>query len=212
MASLKHGKTAMSKLFYLQDNRGNVGANLMWWAKDGKGYTSDLDRAEVYTHDQAQAQHDCRESDIPWTKEYVDQHAERAVDMQYLSRAAADVAVQREFYLQYDGRYSGNDVVWLTPGGGTTTDPEKALRAAVDALPQGFILWPCAYIDSLSTRRVAVADKLSLVSALLNTGIVLRKPTKPPRETYRCVGCGRIMSEKQMWSGSCLNCGADSRP
>ena len=74
----------MDQLFYLQDKRSYVGNDILWWAKDGRGYTTDLSRAEVYTKEKALAQHKCRESDIPWPKEYVDKKTRPAVDMQYV--------------------------------------------------------------------------------------------------------------------------------
>jgi rubrerythrin len=76
-------------LFYLQDSRGYVGNDVLWWAKDGNGYTTDLSKAEIYTHTQAQSQHDSRISDIPWSKDYIDSKIRPAVDMQYIKRDEA---------------------------------------------------------------------------------------------------------------------------
>jgi hypothetical protein len=36
------------KLFYIQ-NKGFVGNCLLWWGPEGKGYTTDLDKAGKYT-------------------------------------------------------------------------------------------------------------------------------------------------------------------
>jgi len=76
----------MSNEFYLQDSRGYVGNDVLWWAKDGNGYTTDLSKAEVYSQDDAVRQHQCRESDIPWPKDYIDARTRPAVDMQYIRR------------------------------------------------------------------------------------------------------------------------------
>lgn len=71
--------------FYLQDKRQYVGNDILWWAKDGKGYTTDLSKAEVFTKDKALRQHECRpDIDIPWPKQYVDSKTRPAVDMQYV--------------------------------------------------------------------------------------------------------------------------------
>lgn len=78
----------MSDLFYLQDSRSYVGNDVMWWALDGNGYTTDLRNAQTYTREQAQAMHAARESDIPWPKDYIDGKTRPAVDFQYLSRVA----------------------------------------------------------------------------------------------------------------------------
>lgn len=58
----------------------------MWWAKGGNGYTTDLSKAETYTRENAQRLHDCRPTDIPWPKSYIDGKTRPAVDMQYIRR------------------------------------------------------------------------------------------------------------------------------
>jgi len=75
--------------FYLQDSRGYVGNDVLWWAKDGKGYTTDLSKAHVYSQEDAVRQHECRETDIPWPKEYIDARTRPAVDVQYVKRDEA---------------------------------------------------------------------------------------------------------------------------
>lgn len=79
----------MSSQFYLQDSRSYVGNDMLFWAKDGKGYTTDMSRAEVYTKEMAVAQHQRRETDIPWPKDYIDARTRPAVDMQYAKRDEA---------------------------------------------------------------------------------------------------------------------------
>ena len=76
-------------LFYLQDKRSYVGNDVLWWAKNGNGYTTDLRKAHVYTEDEANAQHKMRETDIPWEKEFIDSISRPVVDMQLLKRAGA---------------------------------------------------------------------------------------------------------------------------
>ena len=77
------------ELYYLQDSRGYVGNDMLFWAKDGKGYTTDISRAHVYTKSDAVSQHNCRETDIPWLKSYIDAKSRPAVDMQDVSIKAA---------------------------------------------------------------------------------------------------------------------------
>lgn len=79
----------MSDQFYLQDSRSYVGNDMVFWRKDGGGYTTDVSKAGVWTKDDAQAQHNMRETDIPWPKAYIDAKTRPAVDMQYVRRAEA---------------------------------------------------------------------------------------------------------------------------
>ena len=75
--------------YYLQDNRGSVGNDMMWWAKDGKGYTTDIDRAEVFSEFEAMQQHESRSTDVPWPKDYIDSRTTRVVDIQHVDRSVA---------------------------------------------------------------------------------------------------------------------------
>lgn len=86
----------MSEQFYLQDSRSYVGNDMVFWCKDGGGYTTDVSKAGVWTKDDAQAQHNMRETDIPWPKEYIDAKTRPAVDMQYVRRneALADTGIE----------------------------------------------------------------------------------------------------------------------
>jgi hypothetical protein len=79
----------MNELYYLQDSRSYVGNDVLWWAKDGKGYTTDLSKAHVYDRAAALAQHNSRPTDIPWPKAYIDVRTRPAVDVQYIKRKEA---------------------------------------------------------------------------------------------------------------------------
>lgn len=69
-------------LFYLRDLRSNVGSSAMFWAENGGGYTSDLNKAHKYSRDDAVAQHNSRETDIPVRCDLADAHSYLAVDCQ----------------------------------------------------------------------------------------------------------------------------------
>tara|TARA_R110001583_G_scaffold58417_3_gene174229 strand:- start:1917 stop:2621 length:705 start_codon:yes stop_codon:yes gene_type:complete len=103
----------MSQLFYLRDSRSDVGDSCMFWAQDGAGYTSDLNKAHVYTKEEAQRYFDSRDTDIPYSKEQVDQLATVRVDHQYLPDALA-TADDDLCVIHIGGDYNGNDIYWLT--------------------------------------------------------------------------------------------------
>ena len=48
------------KKYYLQDTRAIVGNDMLWWAIDGKGYTTDLNKANVFTEYEAFRRSDTR--------------------------------------------------------------------------------------------------------------------------------------------------------
>lgn len=90
-----------SELYFLQDKRSYVGNCPMWWAKDGKGYTTRIDMAHRYTKEQAFAQHRSRETDIPWPCSVVEPLQRPTIDMQDLHKT-------EYFRTNLDSRPTGN--------------------------------------------------------------------------------------------------------
>lgn len=195
----------MSDIFFLQDSRGLVGENMMFWGNGG-GYTSDLRQAEPFTKENAVAQNQCRETDIPWPADYLQARFYATVDMQHLrhvDRNSRDVA----FYRQLPGQYIGNDIVWEAQSG-VSTDLLQA-RVFGSMLP-GAIMWPVEEMQKIA-RPVVRACDVSIKDALAGTGVVLHKPKRIPREVFNCYQCGRFIGEDKRYF-DCPNCGGDNRP
>ena len=86
----------MPKQFYMQDKRQYVGNDMLWWAKDGKGYTCDLSKALIWSKFDALVQAESRDTDIPWPKEYIDARTRPTVDVQHVDRDVAMPAKQND--------------------------------------------------------------------------------------------------------------------
>lgn len=210
----------MADEFYLQDSRDHayVGDGLSFWAKDGAGYVTNLDKAEVYTIANALSH---RDTDIPWPRAYIDTRVRIGVDCQCvtLSEALDQNPDAAEFYIQKPQSWNGNNLIWLCEDGVFTSDLSKAIRVPrantitwIGKLgASGAVVWPCAYIDSHS-RRLVERDDVSIKDALRGTGIKLPKPRRPREMMFNCVGCGRFISDRQRFQHDCLNCGADNCP
>jgi len=67
----------VTQLYYVQDSRDFVGNSMLWWAIDGKGYTTDIAKAGRYTHKPTD-----RNTDILWPVEYINSIAQLHVDHQ----------------------------------------------------------------------------------------------------------------------------------
>ena len=78
----------MSDLFYLQDSRASLGSQAMFWALNGCGYTSNVSKAQSYTKEQAQSQHNGRLTDVPLMCSLVNELTELGVDCQRLPEAS----------------------------------------------------------------------------------------------------------------------------
>ena len=58
-----------------------VGNSILWWA-ESSGYTTDIDKTDVFTGEQAAAIRKNRGTDRPWPKDYIDGKSSLHVDMQ----------------------------------------------------------------------------------------------------------------------------------
>lgn len=87
--------TGPDSLYYVQDTRQIVGNDMLWWAIDGKGYTTDLSRAEVWKKDAAFRRCQMSTHFKPWPKEYIDQRTRPAVDVQYVNLEDTGVEIPK---------------------------------------------------------------------------------------------------------------------
>jgi len=80
---------AEAGMYYLQDARwsGMVGNCPSFWRPDGNGYTTNLDEAGRFTHEEAMAQHRSRSTDLPWLCSEVDKLRHPTVDVQHMPRS-----------------------------------------------------------------------------------------------------------------------------
>lgn len=69
--------------FYVQN--GYVGNSVLWWGKDGNGYTTELSKAELYTKDDILSKiKSWRKEDVIWEASHVMDNIRSHVDSQYL--------------------------------------------------------------------------------------------------------------------------------
>ncbi|MGL4518044.1 MAG: hypothetical protein ACRCUH_15295 [Shewanella sp.] len=104
----------MDKMFYLRDSRSDVGRTCLFWAQDGCGYTSDLNKAHVYTLEEAQRKFNSRHTDVPLSKALVDELSTVRVDCQYLGDSGEKSGCN-EYVIRLGNGTDGNDVYWVTP-------------------------------------------------------------------------------------------------
>lgn len=70
-------------MFYIQNNREYVGNSVLWWAIDGHGYTTNIDKAWRVTKEYILSQ-SWRSYETFWECESVDNTVSRHIDMQNL--------------------------------------------------------------------------------------------------------------------------------
>lgn len=188
--------------FYLRDTRTNVGSTCMFWALNGNGYTSNLDKAHVYTLEEAQSHFNDRYTDVPLSKALVDELVTVRVDHQYLDESQGGEVVDGGEYVIHVSRgdYDGNDVYWKAERGCTANlsdalvltkdEAEQAMRFLDDA-----VIYPFLYVVSIS-RRTFQARNVNERRMITVAGI--RKPKRrrerptTGRTRGNCPDCGKV--------------------
>lgn len=188
--------------FYLRDTRSNTGSSCMFWAENGNGYTTNLDKAHVYTLEEAQSHFNDRHTDVPLSKALVDKLVTVRVDHQYLDESqGGEVADGGEYVIHISrGDYDGNDVYWKAERGCTANlsdalvltkdEAEQAMRFLDDA-----VIYPFLYAVSIS-RRTFQARNVNERRMITAAGI--RKPRRKRehptsgRTRGNCRDCGRV--------------------
>lgn len=188
--------------FYLRDTRTNVGSTCMFWALNGNGYTSNLDKSHVYTLEEAQSHFNDRYTDVPLSKALVDELVTVRVDHQYLDESHGGEVVDGGEYVIHVSRgdYDGNDVYWKAERGCTANlsdalvltkdEAEQAMRFLDDA-----VIYPFLYVVSIS-RRTFQARNVNERRMITVAGI--RKPKRRSerpttgRTRGNCPDCGKV--------------------
>lgn len=188
----------MSQLFYLRDSRSNVGSTCLFWAQDGCGYTSDLNKAHVYTLEEAQRKFNSRHTDVPLCKELVDELARVRVDCQLLGDAGEKSGCD-EYVISQKGRWDGNDVYWLAVDMFSVNYKSAfafSYRRALERIDELGIeanIYAKAEIDAIARRTFQAAN---INERRMITAAGIRKPKRP--RTRQTTGKTR---------GNCPHCG-----
>ena len=187
----------MKREFYLRDTRSNVVSTCIFWAKDGCGYVSDVDKAEVFNFDEAQRYADEKHHFIPLSKMVVDSLATIRVDMQYLTLNtdfSKGIIIHRCV-----GNYDGNDIFFDNGYGGFTANYNEAkvygINGSLDLANKSGVALSEAFLDTIC-RRTLQATNVNHRKMITNAGIKYRAPRTPRKTTGKtrgnCPECGKI--------------------
>lgn len=184
--------------FYLRDTRSDVGNTCMFWKKNGCGYGTSLEGAEIFTHEEAQKYADRKDHFIPLSKARVDQVTTVRVDMQLL-KLDCDFS-EGMIVHRYPGQYDGNDIFFDDGEGGYTADYGKAkvydAMSSIIALQnqRGAILSK-KFLDTIC-RPTLQAGNVNHRIMMTSAGIKYRAPRyrRPTMGKTRgnCPECGKI--------------------
>jgi hypothetical protein len=77
-------------MYYMQDTRSTADGKPLWWRKGCAGYTTKLNEAEIFTHDEVFAPNHWRDTDIPVPVEVAHQHAAESVGLTHMGWVILD--------------------------------------------------------------------------------------------------------------------------
>lgn len=155
-----------STLCCWEDSRQSVGDNVVFWTKDGKGYTSDVSQAHLLSEEQAQAQSKTRPTDIGWRARYLADKVRPVTDFQVLLRPerlrefceGRPPTEQTRCFLTSERLGTvGNDVlVHSRLPGMMTTDLRKARQFKFSELAHvaRTRIWPVEFVTEISRQAV----------------------------------------------------------
>lgn len=194
----------MKNRFYLACFRDNVGSNVSFHCVDGKGYSTNIDKAHVYTLEEAQNEWDsAREYDQPISADHIDALSKWHVDHQYLPSKTVLNSPMNCYVAFKDRLWDGNDVYWLNTDTCTTStdfdtanvfDAEKA-----EKLDKSYIALPFHLADSVKRRtfdyRLFNPRLMVEEAGLVMPSRFKKKNQKKPssgKTRWNCPSCGRL--------------------
>lgn len=186
--------------FYLRDSRSDVGSSSLFWAKDGAGYTSNLNNAHVFSRDEAISQHNSRETDIPVLTHIAREFSYLAVDMQHLP----EPGISDLNYLVVKNEYDGNNVLFSERGCNSfCIDNFRPIAAEKAKIAMEFnnalVCYPADKIEAIArpvVKSIYLQTKTVLRKAniKMNPRLLAKNQSKATgKERGNCPECGQIV-------------------
>ncbi|EKO3679208.1 hypothetical protein M3905_000890 [Vibrio metschnikovii] len=197
----------MSRGFY--KTNGFVGSTVLFWAIDGRGYTTNIDRAEIYTREQAQRDVDndwLRDKDeFPLSAESVNALAQWRVDSQCVKKAYPEFTDPNNEYVSVKRNcFDGNDLAFGT-GMDWDFDYSNAKSFSSDDIDpyiesgnQNMYFVPRFHADEIA-RRTFQKKNVNRRKMITAAGIVglrtERKRQSTGKTRFNCIICGKLIWE-----------------
>lgn len=197
----------MKNAFY--KTNGFVGSSVMFWAIDGRGYTSNIDLAEIYTREQVQRDVDndwLRDKDeFPLCAESVNALSQWRVDYQYVKKTYPDFTDPNdEYVLVKKGHWDGNDLAFGT-GIDWDFDYSKAksfsafdVKAYIERDHPTLTIVPRYHTDEIARRTFQKKNinRRKMISGAGVFGLRQKKQRKTSgKNRFNCLICGKLVWE-----------------
>lgn len=184
---------------------GKVGSTVLFWA-DGGGYVSDLDKAEIFTKEDAQTDIDngwLRDNDeFPLSVERVNELAEWRIDHQYVEKTYPEFTDPNDEYVFYlKGEFNGNDL-YFSNLVGFVLDYSLAISVSGEKLESylskgnNYVFVPRYHADEIARRTFQVKNinRRKMISGAGLIGLRKKRERKTTGKTRtNCIICGKIV-------------------
>ncbi|WP_151765829.1 hypothetical protein [Acinetobacter colistiniresistens] len=209
----------MKNRFYLACFRDNVGSNISFHCIDGKGYSTNVDKAHEYTLAEAQKAWDAaREFDQPISSDHIDSLAVWKVDHQLIPNESQCASALEDYVAFKKGLWLGNDVYFLNKENGSISidfsqasilTPEEAWE-----LDEQYVVIPHSVADKVK-RRTFCKDDYNARVMVQGAGLKIpehikqyRRKKVNPKSRFNCPACGKINWQHNSNDfESCSSCG-----
>ena len=202
---------AIKNKFYRTSQHSGVGSTVMFWAINGGGYVSDLEKAHIYTHEEAQSQVDMGhfgDNEFPISVEHVDSLSMWRVDHQYLDPDVYSYPTcidQNDEYVAYKKQcWDGNDLGFASISGLSFTFDYSSARTfnakeldsmIADGDCDSWVFVAKSATDDIA-RRTFQFKNINRRKMILGAGIIgVKKKTRRSttgKTRWNCPECGRI--------------------
>ncbi|WP_337077783.1 hypothetical protein [Acinetobacter pittii] len=209
----------MKDRFYLACFRDNVGSNVSFHCIEGRGYATDINKAHVYTREEAQKEWDTgRTYDRPISADHVNALAVWKVDHQYIPNETQIIDGVIGFAVFVKGQFDGNDVYWLNKKSfETSTDFELASYFSLEEitdLGKRYVAIPF-YLAEKAKRRTFDLSKYNPRTMTQGAGLKMpahlkkaERRVENPKSRFNCPSCGKIVWQFNPYEfDHCNHCG-----
>ena len=190
----------MADRFYMACLRDTVGSNMSFHCRNGQGYASDINKAHVYTLEEAQnSWNRGRDIDLPVSADAIDAAAVWHVDHQHIPGESVLEEGCERYVAFVKGRWNGNDVYWLSDLLPTDDFSKARIFAESPDTNHSDLVWlPFTTADAVKRRtfNINLLDHRTMIQ-----GAGLRQPDWFKRQKRRkssgktrwnCPYCGKI--------------------
>ncbi|EKO3929594.1 hypothetical protein GAW91_000177 [Vibrio fluvialis] len=185
---------------------GYVGSSVLFWAMNGRGYTTNIDLAHVYTREEVQCDVDNGwlrdEDEFPLSADDVDSLSEWRVDCQYVKKTYPEFTDPNDEYVAYrKGHFDGNDLGFaaiLSHGYDYSSARVFTEEELATINTEGWVAIPKYHTDEIA-RRTFQKKNINRRKMITGAGIIgvrkKRRSQATGKTRFNCVICGKIVWE-----------------